>query len=97
MLSRSGRSTVILRKLKWVVGKMRLTTTSSSFPSFVILRVSPSRKSASSFTMSCAWVHGISRPLSPRLLRIGTQKALASMSCTFPLRASRLRLVTTHT
>src|SRR5690606_17147330 len=95
--SLSGRSTVILRKPKCVVGKIRLTTTSSSFPSFMTRRVSPSRKSARIFRMSRARSGGISRRLSPRLLRIGTQKPLASMSWTLPLRALVLRFVTTHT
>ena len=42
-------------------------------------------------------VERISRRLSPRLLRMGTQKEVALMSCTLPLRACALRLVTTHT
>ncbi len=47
--------------------------------------------------MSCARSSGISRRLSPRLLRIGTQNEVASMSWTLPLRAGALRFVTTHT
>ena len=39
--------------------------------SFVTVRVSPSLKSARIFRMSCARSSGISRRLSPRLLRIG--------------------------
>jgi hypothetical protein len=35
--------------------------------------------------------------LLPRLLRIFCQKLLASISCTFPLRADGLRLLTIHT
>lgn len=96
-LSLSGRSTVILRKPKWVVGKMRLTTTSPSLPSFTTFRVSPSSKAARIRRTSCERSSGISRRLSPRLLRIGTQNEVASMSCTLPRRAGALRLVTTHT
>lgn len=39
----------------------------------------------------------VSRRLSPRLLRIGTQNDVASTSCNRCLRAGALRLVTTHT
>ena len=42
-LSLNGLSTVILRKPKWAVGKIRLTTTSLPLPSNVTVRVSPSR------------------------------------------------------
>src|SRR5690606_2337126 len=76
---------------------LRLTPTSPSFPSFLTRRVSPSRKASRLFRLSRARSGGISRRLSPRLLRIGTQKPLASMSWTLPLRALALRFVTTHT
>ena len=66
-LSRRGRSTMILRKPKCVVGKMRLTTTSSSFPSFATFRVSPSLKSGwlscPKRWISASWlIAGRSRP-----------------------------------
>ena len=95
--SRSGRSTVILRKPKRVVGKTWLTTRSSSLPSLATMRVSPSRQSARSSSTSSAFSGGISRRLSPRPRRIGDQNAVASMSCTRPLRSAALRFVSSQT
>ena len=96
-LSRSGRSTEILRKPKRVVGKTWLTVRSSSLPSLATTRVSPSRHPARSFRTSAAFPGGISRRLSPRLRRMGDQNAVASMSCTIPSRFGALRLVRSHT
>ena len=59
-------------------------------------RVSPSRNWSSSARISRDRSIGISRRLSPRLFRIGTQNEVASMSCTFFRRAAALRLVTTQ-
>ena len=50
-----------------------------------------------SLTISAAFSGGISRRLSPRLLRIGTQKYVASISWTCPLRSGALRFVRIHT
>ena len=95
--SRSGRSTVALRKPKRVVGKTWLTTRSSPLPSLATMRVSPYRQSARSFSTSSALSGGISRRLSPRLRRIDDQNMVASTSCTVPLRSGALRLVRSHT
>ena len=89
--SRSGRSTVILRKPNRAAGKTRLTARSSSLPSLASTRVSPSRQSARSFSTSAALSGGISCRLSPRLRRIGDQNVVALMSCTLLLRATAER------
>ena len=60
--SRSGRSTVILRYPNCVVGKIRLTATSSSVPSSVTGRVASSSKPARSCRMWAALSGGILAP-----------------------------------
>ncbi|EJX02054.1 hypothetical protein EVA_09839 [gut metagenome] len=56
-----------------------------------------SSKFISKSTIACRFSSLVSQFLLPRFLRSGVLMAVASISCTFPLRRASLRFVTIHT